>query len=53
VSHRRRSRPHRKWGGYRLVVARVEFWTHRDDRLHDRVRYRRESDGWHRERLAP
>jgi len=41
------------WGGYRLVPASVEFWTHRDDRLHDRVRYLREPDGWRRERLAP
>jgi pyridoxamine 5'-phosphate oxidase len=31
----------------------VEFWQHRDDRLHDRVRYRRERGGWLLERLAP
>jgi pyridoxamine 5'-phosphate oxidase len=41
------------WGGYRIVPTSIEFWTHRDDRLHDRVRYVRESDGWRRERLAP
>jgi len=41
------------WGGYRLLPASVEFWTHRDDRLHDRVRYVRVGDGWRRERLAP
>ena len=43
--------PH--WGGYRLVPATVELWHHRDDRLHDRVRYRREGDAWVRERLSP
>ena len=41
------------WGGYRIVPTSIEFWTHRDDRLHDRVRYVRESAGWRRERLAP
>jgi pyridoxamine 5'-phosphate oxidase len=41
------------WGGYRLVPTGVELWTHRDDRLHDRVRYVREGDRWRRERLAP
>jgi pyridoxamine 5'-phosphate oxidase len=41
------------WGGYRVVPARVEFWLHRDDRLHDRIRYTRTADGWDRERLAP
>jgi pyridoxamine 5'-phosphate oxidase len=41
------------WGGYRILPASVEFWTHRDDRLHDRVRYVRELDGWRAERLAP
>jgi pyridoxamine 5'-phosphate oxidase len=41
------------WGGYRIVPSTVEFWHHRDDRLHDRVRYRREGDAWVRERLSP
>jgi len=41
------------WGGYRLVPEVVELWTHRDDRLHDRIRYVREGDGWRGERLAP
>lgn len=41
------------WGGYRVVPESIEFWMHRDDRLHDRVLYRRESGGWRRERLAP
>jgi pyridoxamine 5'-phosphate oxidase len=41
------------WGGYRLRPDSVELWTHRDDRLHDRVRYLREGDAWRRELLAP
>jgi pyridoxamine 5'-phosphate oxidase len=41
------------WGGYRVVPTVIEFWLHRDDRLHDRVRYTLSSDGWLRERLAP
>jgi pyridoxamine 5'-phosphate oxidase len=41
------------WGGYRVVPEAVEFWEHRDDRLHDRIRYERLESGWRRERLAP
>lgn len=41
------------WGGFRIVPETVEFWVHRDDRLHDRVRYRREEGAWVRERLSP
>jgi pyridoxamine 5'-phosphate oxidase len=41
------------WGGYRLVPDVYEFWEHRENRLHDRVRYRREGDGWAMERLQP
>jgi pyridoxamine 5'-phosphate oxidase len=41
------------WGGYLLVPAHYEFWQHRDDRLHDRLQYRREDGRWLRERLAP
>jgi pyridoxamine 5'-phosphate oxidase len=41
------------WGGFRLEPDAWEFWQHRDDRLHDRLRYRREDGAWVRERLAP
>jgi len=41
------------WGGYRLIPESIELWTHRDDRLHDRVRYTRKDGGWRSERLAP
>lgn len=41
------------WGGFRVVPESYEFWEHRDDRLHDRFRYRREGGAWTIERLAP
>jgi pyridoxamine 5'-phosphate oxidase len=41
------------WGGYRLAPATWEFWQHREDRLHDRLRYRRHGTSWLVERLAP
>jgi pyridoxamine 5'-phosphate oxidase len=41
------------WGGWRLMPEMVEFWQGRRSRLHDRLRYRREKDGWTAERLAP
>ena len=41
------------WGGYRLVPEAYEFWQHRDDRTHDRLRYRRANGDWVVERLSP
>jgi pyridoxamine 5'-phosphate oxidase len=42
------------WGGFRLLPESVEFWQHREDRLHDRLLYTREAEGrWRLERLAP
>jgi pyridoxamine 5'-phosphate oxidase len=41
------------WGGYRVRPESVEFWQGRPNRLHDRLRYRREGDSWVIERLAP
>ena len=41
------------WGGFRLTPDTVEFWQGRRSRLHDRLRYRRETDSdWVVERLA-
>lgn len=42
-----------RWGGFRLVPETFELWQHRDDRLHDRLRYRRDGDAWLVERLSP
>jgi pyridoxamine 5'-phosphate oxidase len=41
------------WGGYLLVPDTVEFWQSGSYRLHDRLRYRRDGDGWIIERLSP
>jgi pyridoxamine 5'-phosphate oxidase len=41
------------WGGYVVGVDELELWQGRQDRLHDRVRYRRAADAFLRERLAP
>ncbi len=42
------------WGGYRVEPVEWEFWIHRDNRLHDRFRFRKGDDGaWTVERLAP
>jgi pyridoxamine 5'-phosphate oxidase len=41
------------WGGYRLVPDTVEFWQHRENRLHIRFVYRRRGDGWEIEQLQP
>jgi len=41
------------WGGYRLVPEAYECWEHRDDRMHDRRRYRRSNGDWLVERLSP
>jgi pyridoxamine 5'-phosphate oxidase len=41
------------WGGFRVAPDSWEFWQHRDDRLHDRFRYRRVGGAWVIERLYP
>src|SRR5262245_5443660 len=41
------------WGGYRLVPDTYEFWEHHDNRLHNRIRYRRDGERWTVERLQP
>jgi len=43
--------PH--WGGYWLACDQIEFWQGRTDRLHDRLRFNRQQNGWSMDRLSP
>lgn len=41
------------WSGFRLVPERIEFWLDQPSRLHDRLEYLRDGDGWTTRRLYP
>jgi pyridoxamine 5'-phosphate oxidase len=43
--------PH--WSGFRLVPQELEFWCDRPFRLHDRLRFSRDTGGWRKTRLFP
>jgi pyridoxamine 5'-phosphate oxidase len=41
------------WGGYRLIPNYFEFWQGMENRLHDRICYRKKDKNWDIFRLAP
>ena len=42
------------WGGFRIRPERIEFWSNRPGRLHDRILYERQPNAsWVKSRLAP
>ncbi|MBV8153864.1 MAG: pyridoxamine 5'-phosphate oxidase [Candidatus Eremiobacteraeota bacterium] len=45
-------RPH-SWGGFVIAVSRLEFWERRENRMHDRLEYRRAGGRWEVRRLQP
>ncbi len=41
------------WGGFRIVVDRIEYWSGRPSRLHERVVLKRTDESWSMSRLYP
>jgi pyridoxamine 5'-phosphate oxidase len=41
------------WGGFRCIPETFEFWQGRVNRLHDRLVFARDDDGWKRVRISP
>ena len=52
TSHGKISRP-LGWGGFKLLPSLFEFWTHRDNRRHERIQYEKFGDEWKESRLYP
>ena len=41
------------WGGFNITPEEIEFWQGRENRMHDRIQYVRNNEGWSRSRLSP
>lgn len=55
LKHNKNQRPERpeNWGGNVVKPVRFEFWQGRENRLHDRIEYEKQDNGWKIKRLAP
>lgn len=42
-----------QWRGFRIVPSAIEFWTHKDDRLHHRELFTRRGRVWRASLLEP
>jgi pyridoxamine 5'-phosphate oxidase len=42
-----------EWGGYKLLPSLYEFWTHRDNRRHERLQFEKSDEQWVQTRLYP
>jgi pyridoxamine 5'-phosphate oxidase len=43
--------PH--WSGWCLGPSSIEFWLHKDNRIHERLRYNKTTNGWKKKILYP
>ena len=43
--------PH--WSGWCLRPSAIEFWLHKDNRIHERLRYNKTANVWRKEILYP
>ena len=43
--------PH--WSGWCLKPSSIEFWSHKDNRIHERLRYNKIANDWKKEILYP
>ena len=41
------------WGGYLIKPMKFEFWQGREGRLHDRLIFTSDQDGWNIHRIQP
>ena len=41
------------WGGFNISPTEIEFWQGRENRMHDRIQYVNNNEGWTKSRLSP
>ena len=41
------------WGGFNISPSEIEFWQGRENRMHDRIQYVNNNEGWTKSRLSP